>query len=392
MHACERSAWHSPHTRCTCMRGGGHASMRMQAPGGVPPVCMHSHAHTPLGVIHTDCSLLLVLVLLLLQNDVSRNAGGQGGRGVRAVAASRWQPQPPHTRTRTQRNPCNVGHTVDARWRVHCVAKGVVPLGVCLGVLSVCVRCAIGMACAAQEELNEKLWEAASKGDSQAVQQLLRQGANKEVVGWSRYRPLHVACYKGSVACLRVLLDAGTNVNVTDIFDSTPLHMACNAGHVDCARALMTAGASVEARDTNGHTPLHFACIIGSDACLRALLEAGANKEASDFDGYKPLHTACGHGHVAFVRALLDASANIEARSRQRLTPLHTASIHGRSACARVLREAGANMAAMTEDGSTALLFAWQRRNNRDTGMRVLLEAGPPRGDGTLPRDRRVCE
>ncbi|RYG55258.1 hypothetical protein EON66_05715 [archaeon] len=49
-------------------------------PGGVPPVCVCTHAHTRLDVIHADCSLL--------QNEEgSRNAGGQGEQGVRA-----WQP------------------------------------------------------------------------------------------------------------------------------------------------------------------------------------------------------------------------------------------------------------------------------------------------------------
>ncbi|RYG50591.1 ankyrin repeat domain-containing protein [archaeon] len=71
-------------------------------------------------------------------------------------------------------------------------------------------------------------------------------------------------------------------------------------------------------------------------------------------------------------------------------TPLHYACSSGHSECARALRLTCANMEAVAKDGRSAQFLA--RWYNNDACMRALLEAGPPRADGTLPHDGLVCE
>src|SRR5262245_57765452 len=110
-------------------------------------------------------------------------------------------------------------------------------------------------------DLTDELFQAALRGDSEAVRDLVKQGAD---------------------------------VNAVDIEDGdSPIHRAAGAGHVAAIRALIAAGADVNKADgIQGATPLLFALAFGHAEAVIELLQHGADPYVED-----------GAGRNAFDRA-----------------------------------------------------------------------------------------
>ena len=77
--------------------------------------------------------------------------------------------------------------------------------------------------------LNEKLIEAASKGDSDRVQLLLHHGADVDFTVLGGTTALHAAADRKSQKIIRLLLEAGSDVNALDSSQQTPLDIAAAA-------------------------------------------------------------------------------------------------------------------------------------------------------------------
>jgi ankyrin repeat protein len=125
------------------------------------------------------------------------------------------------------------------------------------------------------------LFEAALRGDAEAVRALLDGGA--EVDSETRiggYTPLHAASRAGDVPIIRMLLDAGAKPRaVTTTSGVTPLHLAAaSVGGASAVAPLLARGADPNAREAAaGQTPLMFAAAANRAEAVRALLEAGAD-------------------------------------------------------------------------------------------------------------------
>jgi ankyrin repeat protein len=125
------------------------------------------------------------------------------------------------------------------------------------------------------------LFEAALKGDAEAVRALLDGGA--EVDAKTRigsYTPLHAASRAGHLPIIRMLLDAGADPRaVTTTTGVTPLHLAAaSVGGGSAVAELLARGADPNAREAAaGQTPLMFAAAANRADAVRALLEAGAD-------------------------------------------------------------------------------------------------------------------
>ena len=70
---------------------------------------------------------------------------------------------------------------------------------------------------------------------------------------------IYEAAEKGNIEAVKQHLDAGADVNTKDRGGSTPLHLAAWKGHFETAELLITADADVNAKMADGDTPLDLA-------------------------------------------------------------------------------------------------------------------------------------
>uniref|UniRef100_A0A8D1K6A6 Ankyrin repeat and SOCS box containing 13 n=2 Tax=Sus scrofa TaxID=9823 RepID=A0A8D1K6A6_PIG len=163
--------------------------------------------------------------------------------------------------------------------------------------------------------------EAAQRGETRQLQQLIESGACVNQVTVDSITPLHAASLQGQAQCVQLLLAAGAQVDARNIDGSTPLCDACASGSVECVKLLLSYGAKVNPPLYTA-SPLHEACMSGSSECVRLLIDVGANLEAHDCHFGTPLHVACAREHLDCVKVLLNAGANVNAAK------LHETALH----------------------------------------------------------------
>jgi hypothetical protein len=107
------------------------------------------------------------------------------------------------------------------------------------------------------------LLNAASKGDIDTAQKLIKNGAVIEEKDKSGYTPLFLAVCDGHASVVMLLIDKGANVNTKNDEGMTPLHYA--ALHLtpetsnNVIKILLDNGADASIKDKYGNTPLKYA-------------------------------------------------------------------------------------------------------------------------------------
>ena len=202
----------------------------------------------------------------------------------------------------------------------------------------------------------------------------LEQGADPEVRGEDRYRPLHsAAAYTDDPEVIQVLVNAGAKpqqmlgsrafgANMIEVSNEalTPLHSAAAKNdNPAITKALIKAGANPNRKGGIGASPLHQAAEWGSAEVVRALIDAGADIERSGpkhwMDSKKPLHLAAERNIPEVVQTLIDAGANLEAQDKNGFTPLHYATEDNPNPAVReTLLAAGAGKTERARAGSSA--------------------------------------
>jgi uncharacterized protein len=167
---------------------------------------------------------------------------------------------------------------------------------------------------------NEKLCDAAGRGDVAEIERQIAAGADPNVFeGKIGITPLQWATEHGHIAAMAALLKAGARVDGANSDGWTPLMRATHRGHTAAADALVVAGADVHRTDQVGNTALHYASKLGHLDAARVLLEAGAETDVRNKLGKRP---------IDMVRSLARSL-----RLRDRLTPLHRRVAMRRFAC-----------------------------------------------------------
>ena len=226
---------------------------------------------------------------------------------------------------------------------------------------------------------NTALYEAAKYGRQEVLELLLAAGADVDAPNRrSGFTPVHVAAEYDNIEVLRRLLDAGGSVNLRSRHYYTPLaQMAWKTGpdDVEVAGILLDNGADIKAASRHGWTPLHHAAGAKNIELLRYLIERGAPLELRTTDiGYTPLMLAAADGSVDVVVALAQLGANVEARSEGGTTPLYQAAVNGHSDVVERLLELGARADIETYNGWTPMKAAASRGDTEV--LRILLAAG----------------
>ena len=107
--------------------------------------------------------------------------------------------------------------------------------------------------------------------------------------------PLWEAAMRGNIEAVKQHLDAGADVNVKDDnWGATPLHFAARNGHKDVAELLVVKGAAMNTKDDDGRTPLHMVADIGHNGIAELLIAKGADVNAVGDLGRTPLDYADG--------------------------------------------------------------------------------------------------
>ena len=86
---------------------------------------------------------------------------------------------------------------------------------------------------------------------------LIRAGASVEAGDKHGFTPLGHAASDGNLEAVEFLLKSGANVNRQSA-DGSPLHSACAWSHLKIVKVLLAHGANPSALDKDGRTPLYF--------------------------------------------------------------------------------------------------------------------------------------
>lgn len=127
-----------------------------------------------------------------------------------------------------------------------------------------------------------ELMYAIALGNAEAVEQLLRSGADLEARdGWER-TPWLLSLETGDMRKAKLLLEAGSDVNQQSRCGETALMHAIKSEQPEILAWLIAQGADVNAQDEFGDTALMKAAEEGATGTVRQLIEAGANIHLTD--------------------------------------------------------------------------------------------------------------
>ncbi len=178
------------------------------------------------------------------------------------------------------------------------------------------------------------LFEAASKGDVERLQELLRTDIElEESTGRSA---LHYAALNGQLGVIRILLlDERFSLNLLDNNDNSALHLAAFGGHQNIVEFFLSIeGVIYTFSNDEGRSIAHLAALGGHGTLLMYLLNMnGTPFTYMDLDenSYSYLHCAALGGHGELARQLneeygfpVNDTFNVDC-----YTPLHTAAGSG---------------------------------------------------------------
>lgn len=115
---------------------------------------------------------------------------------------------------------------------------------------------------------------------------------------------LFQAARRGDPQAIEKMIQAGVSVNARDAQGRTALHYAAEGGHLETVEMLIKMGADPNWRDKRGQTPLHLAAAKGHDGTAEALIKFGADPAMSDHEGRTPVDLAAIAGQAGMVELL----------------------------------------------------------------------------------------
>lgn len=146
----------------------------------------------------------------------------------------------------------------------------------------------------------------ASQDDSVAA--LAKAGANLDALEFRAYDIVTIAAVANDIELLNLALELGTNSgNITSPYEGTALIAAAHLGHHAVVDSLIKAKAPLDHVNNLGWTALIEAVVLGDGGpdhieTARLLLDAGADTSIADFQGVTPLQHAQSRGYTEMVR------------------------------------------------------------------------------------------
>ncbi|XP_074196316.1 oxysterol-binding protein-related protein 1 isoform X2 [Rhinolophus sinicus] len=198
-------------------------------------------------------------------------------------------------------------------------------------------------------EAEQRLLHHARNGNAEEVRQLLEtmerneviadincKGSSKSNLGWT---PLHLACYFGHRQVVQDLLKAGAEVNILNDMGDTPLHRAAFTGRKELVMLLVEYNADTTVVNGSGQTAKE----VTHDKEIRNMLEAVERTQQRKLE--ELLLAAAREGKTAELIALLNRPNPPDVNCSDQLgnTPLHCAAYRAHKQCALKLLKSGAD-------------------------------------------------
>lgn len=216
---------------------------------------------------------------------------------------------------------------------------------------------------------------------------------------------LIVAAQGGHIGTVKLLVEAKADVRVTDDEDMTPLLSAIKGNYAavatylvqngadpndvyidekskkhnllmdavvvnntEFALLLIEKGANASHADEDGVTVTTQAAYLGLLSIVEALLKTDTDVTIANNEGINPLIAAASEGHLAVVEALLlDGRIQLNDKDKDGTNALMAAAVRGHKEVVEVLVAKGADVNAQNVDGHTALMFAYNGKNQVET-------------------------
>ncbi len=175
-----------------------------------------------------------------------------------------------------------------------------------------------------EQNITNKLFEAAQKGDFQTVKNLLTKYPDKKNArrngGWT---PLHSQAYGGHKDGVELLLDHGADIEAKHAYDMTSHINSIRWNRTAEARLLVEKGPNIDAANTLGWTPLIISATKDYHELAKIFLDSNADIGIKDNDYQRTaLHFASLNGHLNIVAELLKKGADVDEKDAAGKTPL----------------------------------------------------------------------
>jgi len=130
-------------------------------------------------------------------------------------------------------------------------------------------------------ESNENMWDAAERGDVERIKRLLdpeKQTYPAEIDsrGLDDWTAIHLATNNGQYEAVDILIKLGANLNVKTSMGRASLHLGCLRGYLDIVELLVRSGCEKDCVDNQGNTGLHYASEHGFGELVNYLLDMKA--------------------------------------------------------------------------------------------------------------------
>ena len=212
-----------------------------------------------------------------------------------------------------------------------------------------------------EEKLGENLRLAAERGDVNAIEMLVEEGADVEARGFNRVTPLMKAtdaqCY-GDVV-IKKLVELGAEIDARDSYGQTALMHAVKNKRMYFVKELIKAGADVFAKDNMDRNLLHIASgIKDNDYMVGELLKLGLDINAKNNKGDSALMTAIFNRDIMSFNVLMAGKPDLNQTNNDGNTYLMVASRIGFLSGVVSLIEAGADVNMRNNEGKNAISLA----------------------------------
>ena len=219
------------------------------------------------------------------------------------------------------------------------------------------------------------LMVAAQGGHMESVRLLVEAGAAVDVMDDEDVTPL-LNAVKGNFAQVsEYLVQHGANPNDEYVDEKKESHNllmdAVAVNNTAFSLLLLDKGATTTHVDADGVTVLTQAAFQGQLAVVNKLLSLNADDTIANKEGINPLIAASSEGHTEVVKVLLAHNrgnqGSVDTKDKDGTNALMASSVRGHSDIVKLLIEAGAAVNEQNVDGHTALMFAYNGKNQVET-------------------------
>jgi ankyrin repeat protein len=231
---------------------------------------------------------------------------------------------------------------------------------------------------------------AARNGHTDVLQVLISKGIRPLDVSWNGYTPLHTAAHFGHLEVVRFLLPHIPVDTVHPNNFTTAFILAVKAGHLEIAEFLLQNGCDLEF-GVKGRSPLLKAVESNHLPMVQFLLAHKANPKKVCDIGTTVIYHAASKQNAAMLEMLIPLVPEfMNLPTLSGFSPLHAAVLKNSVPVVKVLLKHGAHIDQQSTTGSTALHYAFDKKN--EEMIVLLISAGAKIGYGPMNMSRESMD